>query len=182
MTYKIKDQGNSKGSSKDNSKKKPLEKDTKLTQDEHDSVFSECKTTKELLDKIGMFDTLEKAYKDTKKLAVELQQVHATGIFAPNAMGAFVMALDKSGSIKKDTVISQMAIFLHYVVSRHDDEDILGENAYEILDHIYGHIEERIEYLTKNEDNLTAACLITSTVIDEVLNHLEIEDEDGTIR
>jgi len=178
MTYKIKDQGNS----KDNSKKKPLEKDTKLTQDEHDSVFSECKTTKEILDKLVMFDTLEDAYKETKKLAVELQQVHATGIFAPNAMGAFVMALDKSGSIKKDTVISQMAIFWHYVVSRHDDEDILDENAYEILNHIYGHIQEKIEYLTNNEDSLTAACLVTFTIINEVLNHLGIEDEDGTIR
>ena len=129
-----------------------------------------------------MFDTLEDAYKDTKKLAVELQQVHATGIFAPNAMGAFVMALDKSGNIKKDTVISQMAIFWHYVVVRHDDEAVADENAYEILNHIYGHIQEKIEYLTNNEDSLTAACLVTYALIDEVLNHLGIEDEDGTIR
>lgn len=179
MAYKIKDQDDSKDSFKDNFKEMTIKKDIKLSQDEQASVFNDCKTAKEILDKLGMFDTIEDAYKDTKKLAVELQQVHATGIFAPNAMGAFVRALDKSGSIKKVTVISQLAIFWHYVVVRHDDEDIADENVYEILNHIYGHIQEKIEYLTKNEDSLTAACLITYTLIDEVLDHLETKD--GTI-
>ena len=162
MSFKIKD-------SKSNSKDKKYE-------DSGDAI-TKIKTFQGIIDYFDFTETISDSFDPIKKRNEHLWQTEAAVLWSTNAVGHFVRDIEKHQKIGRESVLFQLAVLYKNVIGIHGDIESAIDEAGEVVDHIYGHIQESIEDTVNSKNALEAAVIIANLVLSEVLDHTGVDPE-----